>query len=588
MYYLGINYYGHNTSCALVKDGKLIYAAEEERFSRKKNDGSIPIKSIKDCLRHSKITINDIDEIYAATVPSRLIKEKYLKYSINNFPNANSLLLEKKSFKIMNFLNNAEEIIKNKLNYKKKIKFINHHYCHLASTHFLSGFDNSCCVSIDGLGEIESIAIGKGEEKKIKLTESVDFPNSLGMFYSAFTHYLGFQAISSEGTVMALATFGNYNQLIPQKKITYYSQLKSMINLNKNLQLKIDLSWFNYPFTRDGWVSEKFINFFGKPRSKDSLKVSKHHKNIASALQKVFEEIYIEIIKYAGKKTKSKNLTLSGGCALNCKANGLILEKTNFKDIYIQPASHDAGLAVGAAYLAYLSKNKDRKKNFDRFDHTYLGPEYTSNQIENTLKKIKLDFKILNDSSIDAALRLKQGKVIGWFQGRMEFGPRALGNRSILSAPFPGSKKNYINKSIKHREGFRPFAPAILEEKKSEYYKLKIRSPFMLIATFLKNKNKFKKIEATLHNDLSARVQTVSIETNPKFYNLINNFYKLTDVPVVLNTSFNDKGEPMVCSYNDAIKSFYKTNLNCLYLENFLIENTKKNLNKIKKYFKIK
>ena len=584
MYYIGINYYGHNTSCALVKDGKLIYAAEEERFSRKKNDGSIPVKSIKNCLKHNNIKIDEIEEIYAATVPSRLIKEKYLKYSINNFPRSNSLLLEKKSFKILNFLNNAENIIKKKLKYKKKLKFINHHYCHLASTHFLSGFKNSCCVSIDGLGEIESIAIGEGNGNKIKLTESVNFPNSLGMFYSAITHYLGFQAMSSEGTVMALATFGNYNKKIPKKNTTYYKKLKSMISLKKGLNLDVDLKWFNYPFTREGWVSNKFVEYFGEHRKKNE-KVTQHHKNIASALQKIFEEIYIKIIKYAEKKTKSKNLTLSGGCALNCKANGLILRKTNFKDIYIQPASHDAGLAVGAAYLAYLSNNRTKKKNFDRFDHTYLGPDFKSNQIKKTLNKLNLDFISLKDKSDFCAKKLKEGSIIGWFQGKMEFGPRALGNRSILSAPFPNSKKDYINKFIKHRESFRPFAPAILEEKISEYYKIKIRSPFMLIATFLKNKKNKNKIAATLHYDLSARVQTVSKVTNKKFYNLIKSFYNLTGVPVLLNTSFNDKGEPMVCDHIDALKSFYKTNLDYLCLNEFLVKNTKKNSFKIKKLF---
>lgn len=586
MYYLGINYYGHNTSCALVKDGKLIYAAEEERFSRKKNDGSIPIKSIKNCLKFNKIKIDDISEIYAATVPQRLIREKYLKYSLNTFPDSSDLLLEKKSFNIMNFLVNAEHILKKKLNYKKKIKFINHHYCHLASAHFLSGFKDSCCVSIDGLGEIESIAIGEGKGNKIKLSKSVNFPNSLGMFYSAITHYLGFKAMSSEGTVMALATFGNYNQRIPNKKISYYKKLKSFIKIENNLDLRIDLSWFNFPFTRKGWVSKKFIDFFGEPRKKNS-KITKHHKNIASALQKVFEEIYINIIIQASKVSKSKNLTLSGGCALNCKANGLILSKTNFKDIYIQPASHDAGLAVGAAYLGYLSKHKNNKNNFERFDHTYFGPNFSSKQIENTLKKLNLKFNKLEDSSADCAQKLKDGSVIGWFQGKMEFGPRALGNRSILSAPYPIGKKDYINKKIKHREDFRPFAPAILEEMKSDYYKINVRSPFMLIATFLKNKNKKNKIAATLHNDSSARVQTVTEKNNKKFYRLISNFFKIAGIPVVLNTSFNDKGEPMVCSHIDAIKSFYKTNLNYLYLDNYLIKNTKYNLNKIKSFYNL-
>ncbi len=491
---------------------------------------------------------------------------------------------DKKSINNIKYLVNIEEKIKKKLNFKKKIKFINHHYCHLAATHFLSGFKDSCCVSIDGLGEIESVAIGQANGNKIKIINSVDFPNSLGMFYSAITHFLGFKANSSEGTVMALATFGNFNEKIPNQKSTYYKKIREMISIEKNFKMQIDLSWFNFPFTRQGWVSNKFVKCFGEPRKKNS-KISKHHKNIAAALQRVFEEIYLEIIIQASEKVKSKNLTLSGGCALNCKANGLVLSNTKFKDIYIQPASHDAGNAVGAAYLGYLSKNRKNNKNFQRFDHTYFGPEYSQQQIKKTLINIGLKFEKLDNSPLNCANKLKNGKVVGWFQDKMEFGPRALGNRSILSAPYPNNKKNYINKKIKHRENFRPFAPAILEEKISKYYKINIRSPFMLIATFLKNQKYKKEIEATLHNDLSARVQTVSLKNNIKFYKVINNFYKLTGIPVVLNTSFNDKGEPMVCSHADALKSFYKTNLDYLYLKDYLIKNSRYNLNKIKNFY---
>lgn len=585
MYYLGINYYGHNTSCALVKDGKLLYASEEERFSRKKNDGSLPLKSIKNCFKTLSLTINDIDQIYAATIPHRLIKEKFFRYTLNQFPNSNKLFFETGINKIK-YLTDIEEKIKKKLNFKKKIKFVNHHYCHLASAHFLSGFKNSCCVSIDGLGEIESVAIGQANGNKIKIINTIDFPNSLGLFYSAITHFLGFEAMSSEGTVMALASFGNFNEKIPHQKSTYYKKIKEMISIEKNLKMQIDLSWFNFPFTKKGWVSEKFVKYFGKPRERNS-KILKHHKNIAAALQRVFEEIYLKIIIQASKKVKSKNLTLSGGCALNCKANGLILSNTKFKEIYIHPASHDAGLAVGAAYLGYLSKNKKNRKNFLRYDHAYFGPEYSMQEIKKTLIKIGLKFEKLDNSPLDCSNKLKNGKIVGWFQNKMEFGPRALGNRSILSAPYPNNKKDYINTKIKHRENFRPFAPAIMEEKMSEYYKINIKSPFMLIATFLKNQKYRKKINATLHNDLSARVQTVSQKNNIKFYNVINNFYKITGVPVVLNTSFNDKGEPIVCSHIDALKSFYKTNLDYLYLEDYLIENSRYNLSKIKNFYNL-
>ena len=349
-----------------------------------------------------------------------------------------------------------------KLNYKGELKFINHHYAHQISTHYLSGFSKSCSVVIDGVGEIESTTIAKAYGKNISELKRIDFPNSLGMVYTAVTEYLGFRPFSSEGTVMALASYGNFNAKIKNER--YIKIFRDIIKNHKTKIYEIDTSWFNYPFKREGWVSKKFLKVFGSKRK--LKKINSHYKNIAAALQKRFEEVYIEILNQGYQLTKSKNLTLSGGCALNCKANGLIRKKTKFKNIYIQPASHDAGLSIGAGYYGWNKLNKFRsmKKNFKNINHSYFGPEYTEIEIKNFLIKNKIKFEKPKNIFKSAAKLLSNGSIIGWFQGRAEFGPRALGNRSILSAPFPQENKDIINKQVKHREEFRPFAPAIIDK----------------------------------------------------------------------------------------------------------------------------
>ena len=572
---LGLNYYGHNSSCTFVKNGNIIFALEEERISRIKNDGSIPILSVKKGLKYLGITIQDVDLVIAATIPERLIIEKYIKYPFRNFKKRKKLFLEPAAIKNLEKLSNAEKLIKDKLNYKGKIKFINHHYAHQISAHYLSGFNKSCSVVIDGVGEIESTTIAKAIGKEVNLLKKVDFPNSLGMVYTAITDYLGFRPFTSEGTVMALASFGNYNKKIKGQKYTYLSVFKKIIKNSKKNIYEIDTSWFNYPFQRQGWVSKKFLKVFGKKRK--FSRIENHYKNIAAALQKRFEDIYIDIINKGYQLTKSTNLTLSGGCALNCKANGLIRERTKFKNIYIQPASHDAGLSIGAAYYGwnYLNKFKNMKKNFKTINHSYFGPEYSDTQIESFLKKKKIKYQSPKNIFKTASKLLADGKIIGWFQGKAEFGPRALGNRSILSATFPEGKKDILNEEIKHREKFRPFAPAIIDKYQKKFYKLSATSPFMLEATY-PLKPVIPKLIATLHNDNSARIQTVSKNNNLKFYKIINEFYKITGVPVLLNTSFNDKGEPMVCSPEDAIKSFHSTNLDAVVLGKFLVTVIKK------------
>ncbi|MDB3991349.1 carbamoyl transferase, partial [bacterium] len=403
---------------------------------------------------------------------------------------------------------------------------------------------------------------------KHRIIKTIDYPNSLGKVYEAITFFLGFNPFTSAGTVMALAALGNYNKKLNGKQ-TYYNIFKKIIKKDATDIYKVDDTWFNYPFTRKGWVSEKFLKIFGKPRSRKSASYSDHHKNIASALQKRFEEIYLEIIKYGKKKTKLNYLTLSGGCALNCKANGEI-NNLKFKQVYIQPASGDAGLSIGAAKLGYETISKNKKFSNKHHDTSYFGTNCSNSEIRKYAKKLNVKYKKLKNPEKVAAQLIFKKKVIGWVHGRSELGPRALGNRSILACPNSIEIKNRINKKIKKRQMFRPFAPSVLKEDFKKYYKSKYDSAFMLMA-LKTNKKYLSNIKGTIHYDDTARVQTVTKKTNNKYYNLISEYKKLSGIPILLNTSFNGKDVPIVNNAEDAIKEFKKIKLDALFIENYLI-----------------
>ena len=562
---LGVHCYGHDTAAALVIDNKLVCAIEEERLTRKKHDNSHPIHAIEWCLKYAGLDINDIDIIAVPLIHKKLIKEKYIRYTLDNFPLSLPLLVEGNN-NITKILNNVNEL-RNKLAFTGKIIELDHHLCHFASAYYLSGFENSACVSIDGIGEIASTAIGHAINGSIKINKTVDFPHSLGLLYSSITDYLGYQHHSSEGTVMALASYGDCSQKIPNKNSTYEKIFEEIINFEDDGGYKLNLSYFNFPFTREGWISKKFIDVFGKKRDKDD-QVTDHHRNIASGLQKIFEKTYIHILRAAEKHCNSKFLSLSGGCALNCVANGKILENTSYEDIFIQPASGDSGTAIGSALL-YSHLNL-KKFNPNRVNHTYWGPHFSNVEVESELQSRKIKYEICQNKYYKIAKLLSEGKVIGWFQGRMEFGPRALGCRSILASPVSVEIKDKINKEVKHREDFRPFAPSVLYDHYKDIYQLDIDSPFMIVATNVREDWK-EKIRGTIHVDDTARVQTVTRERNEEYYKLISEFEKITGIPVLLNTSFNDKGEPIVCSPKDAILSAKKTNLDYLVIEDCII-----------------
>ena len=571
MYHLGLHYYGHDTSVVLFQNDKLLFALEEERLSRIKHDNSIPYNALKYVIKKFKINNKNLGSINFATIPERLLEKKYLELFGKNPNLYKEIFFHKKNISNMKKISNIKDVIKKNIFPQKKHNYYHHHLCHQYSAYILSGFNEATSISMDGLGEIESGCIGYAKNGKIKIIDNINYPHSLGETYTAITEFLGYKVESGEGTVMALAALGNSKSTIGSSKLSFKKIFNKIIKISRDGKYEIDLSWFNYWNTRGKLrVSKKFVKLFGKPRKKKQ-KLNQNYFNIAAALQERFEEAYMSFVERALKMTKSKNVVLSGGCALNCKANGVIAKKLKIKKLYIQPASGDAGTAVGAAYLGYLNYSKNKKFNARYYDHTYFGPQYSDKEILRSIKQNNnINYRSVKNVEKECAELISKNNVIGWFQGRLEFGPRALGNRSILASPLNKINKTRINKNIKKREYFRPFAPSVLSNYENKIFDLKCLSPFMLIATSIKSKFR-NKIDAVKHYDESARIQVVTKKANLKYYNLINEFSRISNIPVLLNTSFNGKGEPIVCSPDDAISSFLKNKLDYLIMNNFII-----------------
>ncbi len=557
---LGINYFGHDTSAAVLVDNRVAAAAEEERFTRNKHENSFPYHSIKFCLEHSSLTVDNIDTVALTMQPEEWIKGDFLQYSLDYFPDSLGLLKSKLSSfdKFISYEKNVRDM----LQFKGDIKFYNHHECHFASSFYLSGFDDAALLSIDGSGEYQTALLGYAAENRITKLQDVCLPHSIGWLYDAVCVFLGFHHQTGAGKVMGLAAYGNPD--------TFTDAFKKIVTLNRDIgTYEFDMSWLAYHRTRDVWISDRFIDTFGPKRIPGSP-LEQIHYDIAAALQKRVEEVGLNSAEYLYKQTGSPNICLAGGVALNCVMNSRILNETPFKNIFVQPAAGDAGTAIGASLLCYHEKTSDKPATV-KLDHTYLGPEYSDKYIQERLDHFFLPYESYNDIEKKAAHYLADGKIIGWFQGRMEFGPRALGNRSILTAPFPAQMKDILNKKVKHRESFRPFAPSILFEDLEEYFDNSHESPYMLLVYKI-HKPKQNKIQATAHVDMTGRVQTVRIDQNPKYYRLISEFKALTGIPVVLNTSYNDRAEPIVCSPDDAIKCFLKTDIDFLVIGNAVVK----------------
>ena len=589
---LGISAFYHDSAAALLLDGQIVAAAQEERFTRIKHDASYPFHAINYVLKSSNLKLNQIDQIIFYEKPflkfERLL-ETYLAFAPKGFKSfliSMPIWLNEKLFQKKFIFDKLKET-DNKFNDIEKISFSEHHFSHAASAFYPSPFEEAIIITLDGVGEwaTTTLAIGKGN--KIDILKEINFPHSLGLLYSAFTYYLGFKVNSGEYKVMGLAPYG--------KPIFKEKILKELIDVKEDGSFRLNMKYFNFA-TGLTMTNENFVRLFGqKVRDPKKGLLTQFHMDIAASVQYVIEHIVLLLVNNIKKKSKIQNLCLAGGVALNCVVNGKIKKEKIFNNIWIQPASGDAGGALGAA-LAYwyqeLSKTRKIIGNSDSMRGSFLGPEFGEREIEEILKKLEANFtKYDSDSLIELVAKgLKEGKVVGWFQGRMEFGPRALGCRSIIADPRSEKMQKNLNLKIKFRESFRPFAPSVLREDLNDWFELDCDSPYMLLVANVNRDKQIKEndnekklfgidrlnikrssIPAVTHVDYSARIQTVHKETNPKYYNLIKKFKDLTNCPVLVNTSFNIRGEPIVCSIEDAYKCFMGTEIEMLVCENFVM-----------------
>lgn len=569
MYILGISCYYHDASAALLKDGKIVAAAEEERFTRKKHDISFPINAINYCLKSEGIDANQLSYI-------GFYEKPFLK-----FDRVLSQHLEKFPLSIKTFLNSmpswingklrVPKIIKKELKYKGDILFIEHHLAHAASSFLVSPFKKAAIVTIDGVGEWTTTTYGLGEDKDINLIKEIKFPHSLGLLYSTITAYLGFTVNNAEYKVMGLSPYGNMNKETNE----YYHKLKQIMDIKEDGSYRFDMDYFVYHY-KNRMPSKKLCKLLGGPVRKPESELTQRHKDIAAAVQLIYEEVLFKILNHVYNETKCENLVVSGGCGLNSVANGKILSNTPFKSIWIQPNSSDGGTSIGVVSYIYNSILR-QERNYILKD-AYLGPGFSTEEIKKILDEKGIKYtKFENEKEIikTTAKLVYNNNVVGWFHGRMEWGPRALGSRSILANPCNPQAKELLNAKVKHREKFRPFAPVVCEDDALEYFECDKPIPeptdFMLMVYPIKERY-HKKIPSVTHIDGSGRLQTIRKYQNPLYYNVIKEFGKLSGIPILINTSFNIRGEPIVCTPYDAYKCMMGTGIDCLVMDKFLIK----------------
>ena len=567
-YTLGINAYHADSSAALLIDGEVVSATEEERFTRQKHWAGLPIKSIEFCLNSQGLKMSDISSICVGRDPKAKIINK-IKYMAKNIKPSISML--KQRFANRSDLNSLEDNIKNHFGFCPKIEFIEHHRAHLASAFFSSPFEEATLISIDGSGDFSTIMIGKGVGNKIEVIESQDFPISIGLFYTAFTQFLGFPYYGDEYKVMGLSPYGSPDYLKEMRSIMWSGNKNilewnsSFFNLNSGAVSYSD----NNPNVSQLFDETNFKKLFGDKRSKNE-EINQRHKNIASSLQKRAEELIFEIIERAFKQTGISNLCIAGGVAQNSVANGKILNNTSIQEIYIPSAGHDAGISMGASQYHYFH-NLDNKRIAPLYDAN-LGISFSNETIKEIIERLGLSYKYLEDDTLFkyVAKAISTNNVIGFFDGKAEFGPRALGSRSILADPRNSKAQQLLNEKIKKRESFRPFAPSILEEYGEEYFENYQFTPFMERVLPIR-KEKQKLIPAVTHVDGSGRLQSVKKSLRPRYYRLIKEFYEITGVPILINTSFNEN-EPVVNIPEEAIDCYLRTDMDMLVLGNYVLE----------------
>jgi len=604
---LGISAFYHDSAAALIIDGKIIAAAQEERFTRKKHDPSYPFHAIEFVLSFSKLKLHQIDYIVFYEKPflkfERLL-ETYVAFAPKGFKSfcmSIPIWIKEKLFQKKLIFNELKRHDEN-FNDINKIYFSEHHLSHAASAFYPSPFKEAIILTADGVGEWGTTTVAIGKENELKILKEIHFPHSLGLLYSAFTYYTGFKVNSGEYKLMGLAPYGEpkYKKLITD----------NLIDIKEDGSFKLDQSYFEYS-TGLKMISERFSKLFGnKPRNPKKEKLTQFHMDIAFSIQSVTEDIMLRITNSLASEYNIKNLCLAGGVALNCVANGKILQNGKFKNIWIQPAAGDAGGSLGAALgLWHIELKKNRTINSkDSMSGSYLGPDYSQSEVEKKLKEIGANFEVLGDEQLieKTALELSNGKTVGWFQGRMEFGPRALGCRSILADARSITMQKNLNLKVKYRESFRPFAPSVIREDVSEWFEINCDSPYMLLVSDVVNKKRRMMTEeekvlfgidklnvrrsdipAVTHVDYSARIQTVHKETNPKYYKLISEFKKITGCPVLVNTSFNVRGEPIVNTPENAFNCFEGTEIDTLVIENCILYKANQDKS-LKKDYKIK
>ena len=559
---LGINAFGHDTSAALVVDGQLVAAVEEERLNREKKTRAFPYQSIEFCLNHAGITLGDVDCVTYGYKGHQWLTQRFLYHQLRYFPLALGEVRD--AGRQFNKFMLLERNLRKALGTDRPIHLTKHHDAHIGSTYLVSPFDQAAILTVDGLGEYESCVFAEGRGNAVRRLQQVYFPHSLGTMYACISHLVGYIPEFDEGKVMGLSAYGDRD--------AYYKDFKQLVQLKRDGTYALDLSYFMYHRTRDVWVSPKFYKTFG-PRRQPGEEINDRHRAVAAAAQRVLEETILHMAEHLYKKTRLTALCVAGGVALNSVANGLILEQGYFKDIFIQPASGDNGIPIGSAFYYYNVVRK-RPRVYVAHD-TFLGPEYSGAEIVKALEEHNLPVRRSSDIASDTARLLSEKNVVGLFQGRMEFGPRALGNRSIIADPRHEDMKDIINLKVKHREAYRPFAPAILKERCLEFFENDYHSPYMLLV-YKVRADKRHLIPAVVHEDGTGRIQTVVREKSPRYYDIIKAFEGLTGVPVILNTSFNTQGEPIVCSPSDAIKCFLGTEIDVLVLEEYIV--TKKDL----------
>ena len=602
---LGISAFYHDSAACILKNGKIIAAAQEERFTRIKHDASYPKNAIKFVLDYADLNLSEVDQIVFFEKPflkfERLL-ETYVAFAPKgfvSFSKAMPLWIKEKLFQKNLLFNKLKEHDKN---YKsdENIFFSDHHLSHAASAFFPSPFEEAVVLTADGVGEWATTTVAIGQGNALDIKKEIHFPHSLGLLYSAFTYYTGFKVNSGEYKLMGLAPYGNP---------IYEDKIKELIDIKEDGTFRLNQKYFNYA-TGLTMTNNNFHNLFGqKPRDPKNERLTQFHMDIASSIQKITEEIMIKLVKAIRNEYGIKNLCLAGGVALNCVANGKILKEKIFDNIWIQPAAGDAGGSLGAALaLWYIDQGNKRIINLnDDMAGSYLGPEFSQDQIEYELKSIGAIYEVVNYRNLieKTSDYLSKEKAIGWFQGRMEFGPRALGGRSILGDPRSDKMQKNLNLKVKYRESFRPFAPSILKEDLSNWFDLNVDSPYMLLVADInldkqikmtdKQKKMFgidklnikrSEIPAVTHVDYSARIQTVSKNTNVRYYDLISKFKEKTGCPIIVNTSFNVRGEPIVNTPTDAFNCFMGTELDYLVIGDFILDKSKQNPNLKKDYTK--